>query len=163
MRRTKAQLMQPHKTEILKQVDAWHAWHKEQQYEFDSVRHKTDRNAAMVRDWINEGLSYDELASRYNLTRERLRQIIAKIKRWEPPPPQPAHYVSDPDPDDIAGLELSVRAANTLQRLGIQTVTQARALTAKDFLKVQNCGRKTVNDIARALARHSEKHCLTSQ
>ena len=53
----------------------------------------------------------------------------------------------------VDDLELSCRAQNCLKNANISTVGELVLWTAKDLLKVKNCGRKSVDEIRDELAR----------
>lgn len=51
---------------------------KEEQERLEKAQRTTDRNLQMYEDKLRSGFTYDKLAEKYGLTRERCRQIIMK-------------------------------------------------------------------------------------
>lgn len=54
---------------------------------------------------------------------------------------------------DIQDLELSVRTRNVLTRLGMKTIGDLVALTRKDLLAAEGCGRAAIDEIVVGLGR----------
>jgi hypothetical protein len=65
------------------------------------------------------------------------------------PEPVCASLANDPtiETKSVNELELSVRSANVLQNAGISTIGELIRLSEPDLLKMQNTGRKSVNEI----------------
>jgi hypothetical protein len=90
------------------------------------------------------GCTYQEIAGEYNISSERVQQILAKKRRM-------LHRVAADGavnwdtPIDV--LKLSVRTYNALTDLGLETLQDMKYLTEVDFLRQRNFGRKSLNEL----------------
>ena len=90
------------------------------------------------------GHTYQEIAGEYNISSERVQQILAKKRRmlrrvaadgavnWDTP---------------IDVLKISNRTYSALTNSGLETLQDMRYLTDTDFLRQRNFGRKSLNEL----------------
>jgi len=55
--------------------------------------------------------------------------------------------------EDIMDLNLSVRTWSVLKRNGVNTVSELKALSVDDLMRMRNMGRMSINEIGKALDR----------
>jgi hypothetical protein len=99
------------------------------------------------------GATLQEIGQKFNLSRERVRQILlkraaqkrekAKIKRMRFTRNAP-----------VSILQLSTRSSNCLRNENIKTVRELLAYSEVELLRLPNFGMGSLQEVKRALARH---------
>lgn len=137
-----------------------------------------ERGIDVLNLYFKFGLSWEEIAHIFNVSRERIRQIFNKyirlmrlrymyvLEHGEPRPrPEsvsesvivPEHVQS---PESISGndkidvLNLSVRAYNVLKRGGINTIDQLINTPKDDLMRLRNMGTKPMQEIETVLNKY---------
>lgn len=132
----------------------------------------TEREKLFVEEHYKNNRRYQEIATRYNLSRERVRQILNKairklrhksritvlIGKKQKTVENADEYVQEKVgilDEDIAFCEpdLSVRAFNALKRNGINTKRELALLTKDQVMDMRNVGKVTCEEIVK----HIEK------
>ena len=96
------------------------------------------------------GLTNRQYAEAYRLGSKRAVRVLRGVE-------QRVRDKRDPAQIQIYAVHWSVRTANVLHNLGARTLADLSAYSASDLLLVKNCGRKTVQEIRRMLARHGAR------
>lgn len=133
-----------------------------------SINNLPLREGAILFLHFKDRYSYQDIGSRFGLSRERIRILIGRALR--------DLYHSDLFSDTIHGrvidpmertqgtsasgkitiseLDLSVRAFNCLRRAGMNTLEEIANHTEEDLLNIRNFGRTTLVEVKLALAKY---------
>lgn len=102
-----------------------------------------------------EGYTYEEIARKFNLTRERIRQLIHVGIEFEIQKRKNLKENETP----IDALNLSKRILLRLVNNGISSLEKLVQYTEEDILSLPSIGRKGLNEISEELSKHNL--CLT--
>ena len=117
-----------------------------------------DRNRKIVERYQAGGITLRKLAAEFELSCERVRQIIAVAERRERVQEELSRAMEGVERIEdvpIDALDLPVRAKNCFSWAGgqrIETVGEAMKLSDSDLLRIDNFGRGSLNDWKRCLA-----------
>lgn len=100
-----------------------------------------DRKMRIFEDWLEED-SFSTLSETYGKTVERMRQIVAKMRRKY----DLIKYASEAEPMDILKQNFNVRILGALWRAGLNSMTDLTEMTESNFRKIRNLG-KTSQEI----------------
>ena len=127
----------------------------------------SERELLCVEMYYRDQMSLDEIAEKYSITRERVRQIILKAGRKLVSPSsmnkirvvsleeyqalQRKYEIASGQIDvmdmPIEELDLSIRSYNCLKRRGIYTIGAAYDLSDDDYRRIRNLGEKSIKEI----------------
>ena len=114
----------------------------EKMYESMSETDKdADRKMRIFEDWL-EGDSFTTLSKTYDRTVERMRQIVAKMRRKY----NLIKVASESDPMKLIAQNFTVRIFGALWRAGLSSMTDLTEMTETQFRKIRNLG-KTSQEI----------------
>ena len=129
-----------------------------------------ERGIDILNLYFKHGLSWEEIAHLFNVSRERIRQIFNKyirlmrlksrmyvLEHGEPKPqPEPVKITASVSGggDKIDILNLSVRAYNTLKRGGINTIDQLINTPREDLMRLRNMGANAMKEIETTLNKY---------
>jgi DNA-directed RNA polymerase alpha subunit len=100
--------------------------------------------------WHRQGQSFEEIAERWGLARQRVHDLYQKALRWEAAvEPQSARLTAE---SSVEALHVTRGAVMGLRRRGLTSVGQVAALSDDDLLSVRNVGLGTVAAIRADLA-----------
>jgi len=144
-----------------------------------------DREKDILKKILFDQLTYDKVALKYDLTRERIRQIFEAAKRklrhriitsvifYEPyiankqkctsiisdviKINQITHkYMYNPNLNiSIQSLDISIRLLNCLKSLNIQTLRDIDAHKYDNFLKYRMFGKKSLNELKELMKKYN--------
>jgi len=117
-------------------------WEREQLNYTTRVRRRSEGIMKMRQ----QGKSLAEIANKYSISTERVRQIELREKRRAQ-----ARTAAAVDPYAVSSYELSPRLQNSLKNLRLTDMREVAALTPAQFLRGPNFGRKTFNELAAIL------------
>ena len=134
--------------------------------EQDSMKHA--RGISVLNLYYKHALSMEEIGVIYNVSRERIYQILNHyirhmrhpkyryvLENGEPKPEHEVPNISDrsSDKDSIDILNLSVRCYNVLKRGGIDTIRELITTTERDLRRFRNMGEKNIAEIKEELGK----------
>lgn len=138
---------------------------------------KLTRNSYMVMEYYIGKFNYSELASKYSLTNERIRQLLkltlAKIRKYKnilqmgiisyvsnlekEAKVVKGEFIKPYDDAKVIDFTLSTRSKDGLRRAGIGTVKEVKeAFESGDILKVRNLGKDSLTEIATVILGESD-------
>lgn len=127
-----------------------------------SYQRLTEREKEMLLLYYKVGMTYEQIARAFDLTRERVRQIvIGSIKKLYSPLGR--EYLFGIDRRSAIGRstlyalpdELSVREYNALVRGGIRTMEQLLRLRYEDVIKIRHCGKQSAEHIMEVVEKYN--------
>ena len=140
--------------------------------ERDSAR-LTEREASMLKMRYKDLMTYNEISKKYNLTANRIAQIIAKVQRKLRHPKNSKYLTLGvagimanekekllmklqenkkqgkklAEHYTIEELDLSIRSTNCLLRAGLRTAGDVLNLGANGLMEVRNLGKRSYDEI----------------
>jgi hypothetical protein len=99
------------------------------------------------------GATLREIGQRFNISRERVRQILLRLAAREREKAEAESMPFTPDAP-LRILQLSTRSSNCLRNENIRMVRDLLAYSEAELMRLLNFGRGSLEEVKRALARH---------
>jgi len=107
-----------------------------------------ERDATIYKLRVEEKKTLDKIANQFGLSRERIRQIIAKRERADAKEERRKAMA----PDTIGAMRLSLRLNNCLLNANWsesdRVISLLRIISMAEMMKIPNLGKKTIKELA---------------
>jgi DNA-directed RNA polymerase alpha subunit len=107
-----------------------------------------ERDATIYKLRVEEKKTLDKIANQFGLSRERIRQIIAKRERADAKEERRKAMA----PDTIGAMRLSLRLNNCLLNANWsesdRVISLLRTISMTEMMKIPNLGKKTIKELA---------------
>lgn len=130
----------------------------------------SERERLFIRQRYKDGITYEKIGRKAGITRERVRQIIAKAVRKLSRPDRKGILIYGvsgmisraaartrdeaasrnqeyPLDTPLESLSLSLRSYNCLKHAGVNTLAEIAALTPEELAHIRNLGQKSYKEI----------------
>jgi transcriptional regulator with XRE-family HTH domain len=91
------------------------------------------------------GETYKQIADRYGLSKERIRQMIVRLERKEKNPPNPRA-------EDLREIGFSTRTINCLLGHGLTTRAQLQCYSTRDLARIPNMGKVSIEEVSKVVS-----------
>ena len=106
-----------------------------------------ERDATIYKLRVEEKKTLDKIANQFGLSRERIRQIIAKRERADAKEERRKAMA----PDTIGAMRLSLRLRNCLLNANWsesdRVISLLRIISMAEMMKIPNLGKKTIKEL----------------
>ena len=117
---------------------------------------KHERNIEILKDRLFNCLTYKEIGKKWNVSSERVRQILCKFYyRYK--------FNKRPRPSYITIDDFSVRVQHALARKGITTINELRRTPIIELKKITNMGKVGIREICELLGRQDDFENIGSE
>lgn len=111
----------------------------------------SERNKEIFNVWVNGERTYKEIGEKYNLTGQRVKEIIQKEVRKR----KHMAYIQENGPsDDLTLTDIDHFTLNRLVNRGITTLSQLADQTEEELLGIRVFGVKCLAEVKRVLSAH---------
>ncbi len=110
------------------------------------------KQAEAMRAMRDTGATYESIATRFELSAERVRQILIEDARLRQRQAAAAERVERGEPTLVADLAWSLRVEQLFANHGVKTLDELCALTTQDLMRWPYFGRHAMREVRDALA-----------